>query len=579
MLHIQGRDEANLPCFLDLPRSIRRRIYILAGLVRVCPISFNTEGQDKREYLQECQEWCFDSIDPPVIDFNTQAGWRCFYRRKRFMDETINATLEGFDCVCKPLPTALLLVSHRIYDEVSSILFSENTFRVCRSDRRSLSALLMLRPSALQSMTSLSIRLNACSCIPHHQCPEQRDLDKSCPKCHFNCKLGRDFPTSVTQLGGQALISEWTFIAKRLARYITPSQLRLSIICDTLDYVTGEHIAETLLELPQLRECALRLGQAPDPSLHGLCEGTVLQLTSRPTYYHRHNSFPFSELPEEVQRQILGYTDLVCPEAIVWTGGYGLERSSCCMRCTDALEACCCSVLHAAYSSNLCSCWAMPSAIFSINRRLHEYAIEIFFSKNTFKLYPGDPEPESDSRYLLRFLQAIPQRALMYIRSIHLIFEGLDYHILGPGKVFQKNWNSTVEFISRNLKLPQLCLTIEDHGSRFGGSVENLTTGRDDSAEVEDLEWIMYQRLAEPLESLGCLRALYIHFSRPPYERFVELRKQREIILERRIMGDAYNSIATGKFVGRGHLQGLVKQAPAQIVLGPDETQIWPLYG
>lgn len=87
----------------------------------------------------------------------------------------------------------------------------------------------------------------------------------------------------------------------------------------------------------------------------------------------------------------------------------------------------------------------------------------------------------------------------------------------------------------------------------------------------------MYQRLAEPLESLGCLRALYIHFSRQPYERFAELRKQREIILEKRIMGDAYSSIASGKFVGRGHLQGLVEQAPAQIVLGPDGTQIWPL--
>lgn len=81
----------------------------------------------------------------------------------------------------------------------------------------------------------------------------------------------------------------------------------------------------------------------------------------------------------------------------------------------------------------------MPLAIFSVNRSLYEYATEIFFSKSTFKLYPRDPNPDPDSLYMLQFLQGIPQRALKYIRSLHLIFEGLDYHILGPSKPFQQN--------------------------------------------------------------------------------------------------------------------------------------------
>lgn len=122
--------------------------------------------------------------------------------------------------------------------------------------------------------------------------------------------------------------------------------------------------------------------------------------------------------------------------------------------------------------------------------------------------------------------------------------------------------------------LRQLHLRIDDHRYRGGGSAENLTTGIDDSTDLEDLEWVMYQHLSVQLESLGCLRALYIHFSQPPHERFAELRKQREIMLERRIMGDAYNSIARGKFAVRDSSQGLVKQAP---VLGPDGTRIWPL--
>lgn len=32
--------------FLDLPYHVRRRVYIMAGLVRVCPVNMNTESLD-----------------------------------------------------------------------------------------------------------------------------------------------------------------------------------------------------------------------------------------------------------------------------------------------------------------------------------------------------------------------------------------------------------------------------------------------------------------------------------------------------------------------------------------------------
>jgi hypothetical protein len=84
----------------------------------------------------------------------------------------------------------------------------------------------------------------------------------------------------------------------------------------------------------------------------------------------------------------------------------------------------------------------------------------------------------------------------------------------------------------------------------------------------------MYQRLAEPLESLGSLRALCVRFSLPTYKGYAELRKQREIILERRIMGDTYDSST----VDKDRLWGIDAQAGAHHVLGPDGTRIWPLY-
>jgi hypothetical protein len=118
-------------CFTDIPLPIRRRIYILAGLVRFCPISLNTEGANKAEFLSDCWE----NFDGLARDSNSFANSRCFYRQKRFWNQCVVATPEGFDCVCTPLPNALLHVSKAIYGEVSSILYTENMFRICRSDR------------------------------------------------------------------------------------------------------------------------------------------------------------------------------------------------------------------------------------------------------------------------------------------------------------------------------------------------------------------------------------------------------------------------------------------------------------
>ena len=564
--------EKILLCFTDLPPSVRRRIYIMAGLVRVCPISLNTEGLSKAEYLEECREWCLE-VSPPAFDLNAQASWRCFYRRKRFMKQTINVSPEGFDCVCIPLPCGLLRVSRAIHDEVSSILYSENKFRICRSDHGGLSSLFTLSPAALQFMTSLSIGLNACSCVPDHLCPDQWSLEKQCPECHDSCRLGRDLPISVKQSDSRLFISEWKQFLRQLAAHLYPAQLRLSVVCDTLDYATAKEITEPLLQLPQLAECSIRLGQAQDSALHFLAQATVYQLTGQPSH-HLNKPFNFSALPEEIQVTILGHTDLVSPVDIGWTNGAGLELPSCCMRCTDALEACCCAVLHAAYSSKSCDCWVMPSAIFLVSKKVHEYATEIFFSQNTFKIYPGDFSP--DSLHLLEFLRAIPSAAWQHLRAVQVELRGLEYRLLGSGTEYQNNWDLTIGFISQSLDLPRLCLRIEDAGSR-GASEANLTTGSDDSAEVEEQEWMLYQHLGEPLSKLKGIKDLWIHFAPAPYRKFAELRKQREIILEKRIMGDAYDSTDRGKFMERDQRRAKEKEANANPIFGPDEAQIWPI--
>ncbi len=449
--------------FLDFPPLVRREILILSGLVRFCPISLNTAGADQTEFLAECMESCSDGI---AKDANSYANSRCFYRKKRFWNNCVVASPEGFDCICMPVPISLLRISKAIYREVSSILYTENKFRISRSDRRGLSPLFALNSFALQSLRSLSIRLNACSCIPGHRCSKDDPLIngflKTCPECHGTCKIGRDSPATIYQSTGRALLSDWNKLVSLLKMTLSPASLRLSVVCDTLDYVTAQKFADISIQLPQLAKCSIRLGQAPDSALQRLAEDTVHQLTDHSTYHLK--PFRFNALPEEIQRQILMHTDLISPAKIAWLDGGGLSGSNdCCQRCTDALEACFCSVRHAAYSSMPCHCWVFPATLFLVSRKMTRYAMEIFFSQNTFVAYPGDALPDlPDSIHHLRFLQQLPPTALQYLRNLRFEFSNLNHPYLDPGTDFQKHWALTIDFISRNLVLSQLTVRIID---------------------------------------------------------------------------------------------------------------------
>src|ERR1700710_671960 len=136
------------------------------------------------------------------------------------------------------------------------------------------------------------------------------------------------------------------------------------------DPCNGEPNCSTLLRLPTLAHCSLRLGQTPDMIFHALAEKTVLQVTGRPTYYFD-QAFRFLDLPDEIQIYILSYTDLVTDSIITWSklSDTGL---GCFKKCTDSLEACYCAVRHSAYTSLSCRCWVMSSTLFLVNRRFYE---------------------------------------------------------------------------------------------------------------------------------------------------------------------------------------------------------------
>ena len=61
--------------------------------------------------------------------------------------------------------------------------------------------------------------------------------------------------------------------------------------------------------------------------------------------------------------------------------------------------------------------------------------------------------------------------------------------------------------------------------------------------------WETYQRIVKPLTQLKGLRKFYVHLAWPLSKDKTDLRKLQELILERSVMGDAYE--AADKFKGR----------------------------
>ena len=225
--------------------------------------------------------------------------------------------------------------------------------------------------------------------------------------------MGRDVPLSKTHPGAQDVILEWKVLVDRLAPCIQLSQLRLSVLCDTLDYATAKQIAKPWLGLPILAECAIHLGRTTDSTSYALFERTVLQATSQSSY-NLDQVFCFLDLPDEVQIQISSYTDLVSDSVIEWSKLSETNRLDCCKKCTDSLNACCCAVRHSAYTTASCVCWSIPLAIFLINRRFREYSTEIC-SKNIFKVIWDASSEINVTDYIINVLATLPPAAFPYI--------------------------------------------------------------------------------------------------------------------------------------------------------------------
>ena len=525
--------------FLDLPYNVRHRVYVLVGLVRSCSIDLNSDPAVKNED----RLGCFNH--PERIDYNDVGAFKCFNRNKVFR-EAKGGKMAAVDCWCKPLPYRLLYVSRVISAEVLSILYSENKFRVCRTKPEGLLPLQRLGPKPLASMTSLCVGLDACRCfkVPRTSAGSRRIRNE----CIAHPASGQDGPLGKISRYDRSVISEWRRLCGYIARHIPQSQLKLTVLCDTADYETAEEVVKPLLGLPTLQDCSIRLGQRPSHKLRRLAELTIARVTGRPTDYLEF-IFRFTDLPEEIRLQILGYTDLVAPHDLQWDSVYGLAPFIYCESCSEVSEACCCPVIHAAFTAQ-CGCWRMPIEKFQVSRKMREDAIRIFYSRNHFVIQANGsshlrptamPSPIKPSQ----FFPAFPRLAFRYLRSIKWLFPAYFDSYLVPGDNQFQDWEDTIQLISNTTSVSRLSLTIDmsSHVRDLLFAYAHGVLGPVSDATM----WDVHQRIIAPLIALKGLQDLFVHLAWPLDHLKHDLRDQQERILEKRVMGEHYDSTSRGK--------------------------------
>jgi hypothetical protein len=550
---------SHVPCihprsFLCLPQSLRRRIYYEAGLYQERVISFSRPPKPPPPPPRQ-QTICIGGQMIQICPMT--ATWK-------FPNSTTSVTITY----------NLLFTCRTIYAEASSILYSASKFFIQYSDSQSLRALRNLTPHALSCLTHLTVHLNVASCGRWRCCIFHPGLQ---------CRCQHDQPLAASSSQHQGILSEWQSTASYVTAHIKPSRLQLHFICDVEDLETGMCAVEPFLTMPLLADCSIRLSHKSNRALLDLARKMATRAVGNcldePT-----SAFRFLDLPLELRRQILEYTDLVTPLCEVeWNpekGFYVPYSQSNCIEskyetCPPAFHYACqfrhcwyrssggcyCRRYHSAFSfSPKCNCWSLPISLFLVCRAMQEDVQAVFFMKNRFVITPAKgctsvPKSTPSRLEISIFLTSIvPSNALGLLRFIEVVFPPFDEDYLRPHEPAYQDWLQTIDYVKDKLYLPTLTLRVymADHAAH-GNNVTLFR--RRITKEQQRTILSMWVRTFRPLSKLNGMNRFFAHITLPysstPRGRrdrnerpdwYFEENRQWDQRVERLVMGDDYDS-------------------------------------
>ncbi|KAI1455964.1 hypothetical protein F4805DRAFT_434106 [Annulohypoxylon moriforme] len=523
--------------FLNLPLEIRVRIYEAGGLV---------VGANLRLAPSRTRDF---TISP---DFQPS-------------DESLRFTY------------SILQTCKVINAEVITHICSRNKLFVFPPDiDYGLGFLRRLNPQQCSALTDLSIELYSQKPIPN-----RAEIYDTCL-----------WPIT-PRLPTPALLTSWQVTARHILSHVTPQTLSLQLFCDTGISDTTFAVLQPLKEFPGiLKDCELQLYHQPrNTQVRALAWETYARAKGLDPDLREH-PFRFFDLPAEIRRHVLEYTDLVAPyKEVYWCASRGFHISRALSNCADddcdahlhqGRRFLCCAPPHtettgyvccqrrSGYSSR-CQCWVPPTALLLTNHSLYREAVQVLYSCNRVIVVPsgglrsylrldGKATRLDASRFLTR--HRWPD-VLHHLRSLEFVFPAINpASSRVSSELVYHDLCFAIDHLKAHADVPKLTIIVNvtstaviikgDRNSFYRTLVE---LGRD-----KILVFQAFVQLLDCLKTLRCMRRFFVHVEwaghwstehpRVGFSKHDELDLQineMESWLEKMVMGDQYNSEAEGK--------------------------------
>ncbi|KAK3360672.1 hypothetical protein B0T25DRAFT_536126 [Lasiosphaeria hispida] len=481
---------ASASSFMKLPANVRRAIYGFAGIGHKARttdafIDLNCWSRGRQLTASPFQDVHSGDIEPRDREESARV---CINWKSR-------------------IPINLLHVSHTIHDEVEKALYQCHAWGASASGHGGLDLLENLSVHAVRAMRCLFVSLTPCACdgcVVTGVCPHpipvdlrfclstrERWLDPSSGLTPWTWEQAnsyrRERPLDIRSSLDRRTVAQWERVCTKLARYAEPRRLSLYLQCAVKDVRTAERVARPLGRFTSLEDLGVSFGQraqnAPGPhdkSLSSLARATVQAATYKP-------SFPFFDLPTELQLQVLSFSHLVHDGFdLKYIAGRpllsrpkddGSEEQIVEFSRLDGHHAWLVDEAFCAESGNVASrgrchqCNA-PAAYFLVSRRFRDLALELFYGRNRIVAQYNDIRwcTVGNSNTIGHRPTAMESPPLPHVLLRHvtrLTLVASIQHYVGA----TANFTLLVELLSAHARLPSLTLELHTRDLHSRGEV------------------------------------------------------------------------------------------------------------
>ena len=285
----------------------------------------------------------------------------------------------------------LLQTCRAIYKDVMKIVLANNVISISHKHvRYGLDFLRLLPPDLCSSLADLSIQLHlegTLSPMPGRDDFEYQPLTED-------------------------VVAAWQASMTHVLSCVTPGQLTLHLCCDTGISDATTAILGPLLDRPGvLKDLELRLERRMDDRVSAYAREVAVKVEIEALRY-RDATFRFLDLPCELRREVLRYTNLVTPlKEVQWNhkdgyylefeidslfrhapcyyDGYWKHRHVFCKPLLHRVRGYVCDRFCSGYSTK-CHCYTSPTPLMLVCRTMYDDAMAVFCSENRIVISPHE---------------------------------------------------------------------------------------------------------------------------------------------------------------------------------------------